>query len=365
MSSHAATSFLGAWLRPPPTRPTLVPLGEVKPRALRAVLEHERRCWRAALDWDFSHTAALIRRSLENQTLGGYALVTAGRVLGYVYYIPSPDRSLIGSVHVTDDGDAGHAAARRLVERAVTDLVRDVRATRVESQHVYFGDEPLDEVFADWGFRRYPRCFLSGSVPELRARLSSAAAGVEGSDAVTSFDDLARGAVQVDGTAAAEVALDHAAEVIYRSFAGTVELEVSASYHSVEACREFVDGIAVRHGCGRFDRRASFVAGRAGNAAAVLLVSDVGRKTAHIAQLSVAPDAQRRGLGRRLLRAALDSLTARGYDKVTLAVTTGNRRAYRWYRDLGFTVAREFAAYAWSRSGGYCRGDRFSGTDCQ
>ncbi|MBN2305790.1 MAG: GNAT family N-acetyltransferase [Anaerolineae bacterium] len=62
-----------------------------------------------------------------------------------------------------------------------------------------------------------------------------------------------------------------------------------------------------------------------------------GMALAWIGMMIVAPDRQRRGLGHRLMRAALDYLIARGTERIMLDATAVGRPLYRelGFRDLG------------------------------
>jgi ribosomal protein S18 acetylase RimI-like enzyme len=68
-----------------------------------------------------------------------------------------------------------------------------------------------------------------------------------------------------------------------------------------------------------------------------------------VCQVSVAPEAQGRGLGAALVTAALRAFSEQGLEAATLSVTVGNDRAHRLYELLGFRVQRAFAAHAWAR----------------
>ena len=75
------------------------------------------------------------------------------------------------------------------------------------------------------------------------------------------------------------------------------------------------------------------------------LTPNHGRDLGHIKDLAVRPDAQGRGLGRRLLRAALRDLAAQGASVVKLEVRESNHRAQELYGDEGFQPARRIPRY--------------------
>jgi len=65
-------------------------------------------------------------------------------------------------------------------------------------------------------------------------------------------------------------------------------------------------------------------------------VMSVGAGEAHILNLCIAPEAQRRGLGRRLLRHLIGLARYHGARTVMLEVRMSNSRALRLYRGMGF-----------------------------
>lgn len=60
---------------------------------------------------------------------------------------------------------------------------------------------------------------------------------------------------------------------------------------------------------------------------------------AHVHNLAVAPSHRRLGLGRQILRLALDLAARRGARSAHLEVREGNRAAIQLYRGLGFRTA--------------------------
>jgi len=77
------------------------------------------------------------------------------------------------------------------------------------------------------------------------------------------------------------------------------------------------------------------------------------RGTLHIGGLAVESAVRRRGVGRALLREAVDSARAEGMDAVALHVSVANRDAIQLYRREGFCVrARLRRFYPSSTHGG-------------
>jgi ribosomal protein S18 acetylase RimI-like enzyme len=126
--------------------------------------------------------------------------------------------------------------------------------------------------------------------------------------------------------------LQAAAEIVYRSHAGSQDAALNLTYSTPTTCRAFVDTLVVRSGCGRFDPEASRLADGPWGPVGVLIASRLSRANGHVCQVSVAPEAQR-GLGEphgRRARAFREQAAS-----ATLSVTVGNTRAHRLYEPPG------------------------------
>ncbi len=65
----------------------------------------------------------------------------------------------------------------------------------------------------------------------------------------------------------------------------------------------------------------------------------------HVVSMGVVPSRRRRGIGRRLLMAAVRGARRAGADRVRLEVSTRNRAAVGLYRSLGFETKRRRPDY--------------------
>jgi ribosomal protein S18 acetylase RimI-like enzyme len=72
------------------------------------------------------------------------------------------------------------------------------------------------------------------------------------------------------------------------------------------------------------------------------VLGDVGRRTAHVTDLYVTPEARSRGVGTALLSAIVEPAREAGLDHVSLEVLTRNNEARRLYDRLGFTSVDVF-----------------------
>lgn len=66
---------------------------------------------------------------------------------------------------------------------------------------------------------------------------------------------------------------------------------------------------------------------------------------AHLEQLSVLPDRQRRGIGAALTRAAMDEARAQGFDRLSLCTYRDVPWNGPFYRSVGFTEVTDLAPY--------------------
>jgi GNAT superfamily N-acetyltransferase len=111
--------------------------------------------------------------------------------------------------------------------------------------------------------------------------------------------------------------------------------------------RQYVATLVQGTACGWFLPELSFVVpSRIAGAAATgldacVMLTDLGTGTAHVAQLAVAPEARGRGLGRRLVTAAMGE-ASRFYDQISLLVSGANGPAVQLYASVGF---REHATF--------------------
>src|SRR5258708_13724341 len=83
--------------------PAIVDLRQIRGADLEPLLTEETSTWREMLEWDFRPSAGLVRRFLDMQSLTGYALLIAGRVAGYSYFVAEERKGLIGDLYVMEE----------------------------------------------------------------------------------------------------------------------------------------------------------------------------------------------------------------------------------------------------------------------
>ena len=302
------------------------PLTEVTGRELRPLLEEESAHWHGELFWDYSDVSHAVASGVDRHALTGFVLQDGLRTVAYCYYMIDVGRAIVGSLFVTEDY-RGRGIEDLLVDTVLKDALSHPGNERVECQTLFSTAPSVDERFRHAGFETRLRHYL---VRDLR-------------------EPVASPAHEVRLRAVRREDLGLAAELIHRSHRNTLDAALNLTYASPAYCRAFVDTLVLRSGCGRFFPDASFVAEGPGGAAGVLLASQLSRTNAHICQVSVAPEAQGRGLGEILMATALEAFRREGLTTASLSVTVGNDRAYRLYTRLGFSLRKAFAAHAWVR----------------
>jgi ribosomal protein S18 acetylase RimI-like enzyme len=145
--------------------------------------------------------------------------------------------------------------------------------------------------------------------------------------------------------------------LLERAYDKSSELRPFAPNGHPHEWAEYVTSLIDRNACGRFLPEASGVivttdgedSGSADLARCpgsgldgAVVVTTVGPKTAHVAQIAVDPSARGNGLGAQLVCAAAAAAGAQGYERLTLLVAASNAGAGALYERLGFRQTATF-----------------------
>jgi ribosomal protein S18 acetylase RimI-like enzyme len=302
------------------------PLAEIAARDLRSLLEEEAEHWAQELLWDYSDVSAAVASGLERRALTGFVIQDGPRSVAYCYYMLDAGRAIVGSLFAAA-GYRGQGLEESLLDAVLSDALSHPHNDRVECQTLFSTAAEADGRFARAGFQSRVRHYLVRPLD----------AAVEPPEHRWTLRPLRR------------EDLAPAAQVIHASHRGSLDAALNLTYATPDYCRGFVETLVLRAGCGRFDPEASFIAEGPGGPAGVILSSHLSRTNGHVCQVSVAPEAQARGLGEVLMTSALAAFRNQGLGTASLSVTRDNRRAYRLYQRLGFRLRKEFAAHAWVR----------------
>ncbi|MEP6714193.1 MAG: GNAT family N-acetyltransferase [Terriglobia bacterium] len=300
---------------------------------LNRVLDEEIAEWNTKLHWDFSCSAALVRKYADTRSLAGFALVDRGEIAGYGYTVLEDHKGLIGDIFVRAAWRDGEAEAR--IFRALFDsLTRSPGLSRIESQLMLIEHDIARTLRRDRFVRLFERLLLSldpEKLPPIKPGSGNPRYYLE------EWRDHHR---------------ETAATVISLAYINHIDARINDQYLTLSGARRFLNNIVEFPGCGIFEPTASFVAfdRAAGSVAGIVLSSSVGDGVAHIAQICVTPRVRGTGLGYELLRHAVDRLKRAGARKITLTVTASNAEAARLYERFGFREIRRFNAYVWEEA---------------
>ena len=329
----------------PLASPEIIDIRRFKAADFQPLLEAESRIWGEAIRWDYGSAARLVSTCLEEKRLSGYALLSQGRIEGYSFFFYESEKALIGDLFVKPDGDAV-GRALLLLGHVLETLLATPGLHRVEAQLPHFSLEQLDPCFRAHGFQSYLRRFMavrlaSWGVPTGRGGASAPAAGAA-RQARLAADFLIEPWERRHDR--------QVAQLIYHTYRHHVDSLLNDQYASVEGASRLIETITHLGGCGDCLPEESLVATHKASRklAAVLALTAVRPRTAHIPQIAVAREFQGLGLGTALMDKAFTQLAAKKFEEVSLTVTDLNAGAVRLYERLGFTTFRTFGAFVWN-----------------
>lgn len=291
---------------------------------MSAVYDAEARRWRDGLAWETDATWALVEQSRQRGVVPGFvARDDDGRICGWSFHLQHRHTLQIGGLSAAT-ADATHA----LVD-AVLDSAEARRASRAMA-FTLSGAPGLETCLGARGFQlgtyRYMERTLAVAARPDRRELRSPAGY------------LLRVWRSADAPAVTNVmASAYGAADRLRPFGGEGRVEDWA---------EYLTQLTTEIGCGRFCGRHSFVAAGTRGVDGAALITDLGGRTSHLAQLVVAPAAHGRGLGRWLLAEAIDNAARAGFERMTLLVSERNHVARALYERLGFVERAAFLTAA-------------------
>lgn len=302
------------------------PLHDLSSRDLRPLLEEETAHWSEELLWDYADVSSAVAGGLDRKALTGKALYDGLRAVAYCYYMLDGGRAIVGPLFAAD-GFRGKGVEEALLDDVLAEAQSHPGNDRVECQTLFSTAPAADLRFTRSGFESRARHYLVRDLREDVAFLPHP----------FRLRPLRRDDLRT------------ASEIIYRSHQGSLDAALNMTYSTASLCQGFVETLALRAGCGRFDSEASFVAESEEGPVGVLLASRLSRRNGHICQVSVLPEAQARGLGAVLVSSTLLAFKRQGLATASLSVTVDNTPAYRLYTRLAFRLRKSFAAHAWVR----------------
>lgn len=304
----------------------IVDLSRVRPHELRSLWDREVRMWREKLDWDVAGAIAALERAVDRGGLSGKAVRCGGSTLGYAYYVVEGDRGVISGFVVSPTFRDPQLSAALL--RGVVDDLDRRKVRRIETQFVCFDAPWLATCFEQLGFRTHWRDFLRASISRPRPERP-----------------VSNRVVLLPWTA---WNLSEMAALMEEAHRGGADAIMNELYRTHVGCRTLLNNIVRQSGCGRSLTEASCVARERATdlPAGFAIVTEIGRRHGHLAQVAVAPMFQGQGVGHRLLANTFCRLAELGLDTLSLMVSHGNERANGLYRSMGFDPVYRFPVFS-------------------
>ena len=284
-------------------------------RLMQACYAREQRSWQDDLGWDTTWTWATVEQARLSWGLPGLLACDGdGALLGWAFSMPDG-----GKLHIGGLVASSPAVTAALVEA----IVNDPAAVSGVACFVRDRATGLADALAARGLNVERFLYLARpiSTDDMRPR--------EG------FNAAADGWRDDDFLAAAKLLQDAYTPQAACHFAPSGTVTEWAKYLS---------GVVQQAGCGLLDRRATRVARDADGLQALALVTSIGPRTMHLAQLAVHPAMRGCGLATRLLREAIALAADSNASAMTLLVGEENLAARRLYASLGFVARSTFIA---------------------
>jgi ribosomal protein S18 acetylase RimI-like enzyme len=266
-----------------------------------------------ALFWDSRENWDLIERHRRDRRLPGLALLDRGAIAGWTFFVTHQDTLQVGGFESCS-------------ERATEVLLDAVDAL---AEPPVAGDGAL--------------LFTFSSAPGLEAALGRSGYAFEHYlYLVRTLDDVQDGAAGLRWNADAQQQL---ASLFGRAYGRPSLTRPFARHGAAQEWQEYSAQLVQLHACGKFLHDVSAASfSSTGELQGAVVATAVHPRTVHIAQLSVDPLCQRRGIAQAMMNDVLANARAAGYELVSLLVGAANRRARELYSKLGFAEAGRFTS---------------------
>lgn len=278
---------------------------------LRSCYDRETLHWQRQLGWETEQTWSTVEEARVTWGLPGLLALEGARVDGWAFYTRDGDMLQLGGL-VSESGDA--------TARILDEVLK--AATHAELPTV--------------------SCFLLERAADLRPELTKHGFEVE------PFLYLAAPLSRIAAPAPRGVAwndkdLNAAADLLQASYSLDAARHF-APHGTANEWHHYLTGMVEQTACGVFDPEATRVVRSEDGLRALALMTTIGPRTAHLAQMVVHPDERGRGMAAQLVKEAAARAAASGREEMTLLVGESNHAARRLYERLGFTPRASFVA---------------------
>jgi ribosomal protein S18 acetylase RimI-like enzyme len=293
----------------------------LSPAEIAPLLNAERARWLCELRWETQATWATVEAARAAGRLPGLVVRDGGRITGWAFYLLHGDMMQVGALAADE---------ARGVRRLLDELLQVPEAARADRVSLFV--LPSGASLAPALTRRR---FAMRAHEYLALDLTSAAARAWQATKASAPAAL-RPLREADET--------DLVRLLAEAYRGLSSAECFAPHGRLDEWAWYVRQLLRTPACGTLVPDATFVvdAPERGGLAGVVMTTDVSASTAHIAQIVVSPHAQRAGLGRALLAAAIDLVRERGAARMTLMVAEDNGPAKALYARAGFEAGPVF-----------------------
>jgi len=292
---------------------------DADPATVDGLYAAERERWLDGLQWETRRSWAIVEAGRQRGHVCGWILRDgAARVRGWTYYLLFEGELQIGAL----------CADRAVDVRALLDCVMDS---------------------PEAGLASTISCFAYPTTPSfesaLRRRRFAIRRSLYLSRPLTSDDEGAVPAIEHARVRPyRQTDLLSAVRLMATAYEGAPGAVCFAPRGRLDEWVRYARQLVEAEPCGPFLAGASFAAEEAGTGRllGLVLTTAVRPDTAHVAQIVVAPQAARRGIGRSLLAHAFGASRAAGHRAITLMVDEGNEPARALYARHGFGETSAF-----------------------
>jgi ribosomal protein S18 acetylase RimI-like enzyme len=294
-----------------------VPAGQLEP-----VYEAECRRWETALGWDFAPSCRAIEDGRRDGRVPGFvAREGDGRLAGWCFSVLHDGLLQIGALA----GDRPEVLGGLIRATLASPHAAEARGVTC---FLFPDSAQIGRTLERHQFAVEPHGFLARDWP-----VGNDGAGPESG---RSIDDLRWRALD-------EVDVETIAALMALSFAGQEDARCYAPDGRLDQWTHYVGQLLRTPACGRYLPAASFaIEAPDGGAVGAVLVTAIGARTAHVAQIVVHPDYRGRGLAGRLIEAGAGAAARAGLPGISLLVARSNDGARRLYDRMGFVERAVF-----------------------
>lgn len=281
------------------------------------VYEAECHRWADALGWDLSASCRVMETARQAGHLPGFVVTRAGGdPIGWTYFLLHGDVLQLGAL------SAPSAVATRALLEAVLASPEATLASTIAG-FVFPASTALQPALARARFTVLPFLYLERPI-----------VGLDSGSAAPEEGPPLRALGMTDVPALARLLAD--------VYSGREDAVCYAPHGRLVEWATYLTSLVRGPGCGRFLPGASFTSHGQADPAGMVITTEIGRGVAHVAQIAVASASHGRGVGTRLLRAAIAAAARHGATRLTLLVARNNLVARRLYEREGFTERASF-----------------------